>query len=190
MGRRVLEQRAIDERRPLCPSRKTTASWSTSSSQLGRGSRPGSTRGRNSSPCASGDDFAIRIRTEAWTAVFRCADDDRVIAAEKKGAPNVMVCAMQHEQAGSFSLKKSGSEKAHRLAFEWMRRMQWLYDTYVTQDDEAFEYSDAHFGSYLHAADWEAFLCTLPGTDSVRLERPSAPFVLCRQYAIVVRVTR
>ena len=34
------------------------------------------------------------------------------------------------------------------------------------------------------------FLCTLPATDSVRLERPSALFVLCKQNAIVVRVTR
>ena len=31
--------------------------------------------------------------------------------------------------------------------------MQWMYDTYVTQDDEAFEYSDVHFASYLQAAD-------------------------------------
>ena len=38
--------------------------------------------------------------------------------------------------------------------------MQWLYDTYVAQDDEAFEYSDVHFSSYFHAADWEAF-CVL-----------------------------
>ena len=35
--------------------------------------------------------------------------------------------------------------------------MQWMYDTYVTQDDETFEYSDVHFGSYLQAADWEPF---------------------------------
>ena len=107
MGRRVFEQqRAIDERRPLCPSRKMTANWCTSSSQLGRGSRPGSARGRNSSPCASGDDFAIRICTEAWTAVFRSADDDRVIAAAKEGAPNVMVCAMKHEQAGQLQFEE------------------------------------------------------------------------------------
>ena len=46
--------------------------------------------------------------------------------------------------------------------------MQRMYDTYVTQDDEAFECSDAHLACYHHAADWEAFLCTLVARDSVR----------------------
>ena len=32
--------------------------------------------------------------------------------------------------------------------------MQWTYDTYVTQDDEAFEHSDAHLSSCPDAADW------------------------------------
>ena len=36
--------------------------------------------------------------------------------------------------------------------------MQWMCDTHVTQDDEAFEYSDAHLASRLHAADWEGLL--------------------------------
>ena len=40
------------------------------------------------SPCDSGDDVAISIRSVAWTAVFRGADDDRVIAAARKGAPS------------------------------------------------------------------------------------------------------
>ena len=40
------------------------------------------------SPCDSGDDVAISIRPVAWTAVFRGADDDRVIAAARKGAPS------------------------------------------------------------------------------------------------------
>ena len=26
--------------------------------------------------------------------------------------------------------------------------MQWMYDTYITEDDEAPEYSDAHLASY------------------------------------------
>ena len=93
----------------------------------------------------------------------------------------------------SFSLKKYGSEKAHRLALEWTRRMQWMCDIYATQDDEAFEYSDAHFASYLHVADGESFLWVRsPGRDRVleQGERPSALFGLCRQYAIVVQVTR
>ena len=113
-----------------------------------------------SSPCASGDDFAISTRTEAWTAVFRGADDDRVIAAAKKGAPTSWCAQRSKNKLASFSLKKPGSEKAHRLACEWTRRMQWMYDTYVTQDDEAFEYSDVHFASYLQAADWEAFFAS------------------------------
>ena len=110
--------------------------------------------------CQWRDDFAISTRTEAWTAVFRGADDDRVIAAAKKGAPTSWCAQRSKNKLASFSLKKSGSEKAHRLACEWTRRMQWMYDTYVTQDDEAFEYSDVHFASYLQAADWEAFFAS------------------------------
>ena len=72
-----------------------------------------------SSPCASGDDCAIRICTEAWTAVFRGADDDRVIAAEKEGAPTSWCAQHSTNKLASFSLKKSGSEKCHRLACDW-----------------------------------------------------------------------
>ena len=49
--------------------------------------------------------------------------------------------------------------------------MQWMYDTYVTQDDEAKYCTDAHFACYHHAADWEAFLCTLVARDIVRNKR-------------------
>ena len=67
-----------------------------------------------------------------------------------------------------FNLKKDGLVIADRPALEWTRRMQWMYDTCVTQGDDAFEYSDAHLASYHHAADWQAILCTLPARDSVR----------------------
>ena len=145
----------------------------------------------NSSPRDSGDGFAISIWTETWTAVFRGADDDRVIAAAKKGAPTSWCSRHSLNKLASVSEKKYRSEKAHRLALEWTRRMQWMYDTYVTQDDEAKNCSDAHFACYHHAADWEAFLCTLVATDSVRnTGEASALFGLCGQCAIVVRVTR
>ena len=61
----------------------------------------------NSGPCDSGDDLAMSIRTEARTAVFRDADDDRAIAAAQKGAPtSCMVCAIQFEQAGQFKFEE------------------------------------------------------------------------------------
>ena len=91
----------------------------------------------NSSPCGCGDDFAISIRTEAWTAVFRGADDDRVIVAAKKGAPTSWCAQCRLNELASFSLNKYGSVKAHRPALDWTRRMQWMYDTHVTHDDEA-----------------------------------------------------
>ena len=79
------------------------------------------------------------------------------------------MCAIQLvNKLASLNLQKHGSEKAHRQALEWTRRLQWMYDTCVTQGDEAFEYSDAHLASYHHAADWQAILCTLPARDSVR----------------------
>ena len=54
----------------------------------------------------------FRTRTEAWTAVFRGADDDRVIAAAKKGAPTSWCAQRSKNKLASFSLKKPGSEKA------------------------------------------------------------------------------
>ena len=86
----------------------------------------------NSSPCESRDDFAISISTEAWTGVYRGADDDRDFSAAKKGAPTSWCAQCSLNKMASFSLKKYGLEKAHRLALEWTRRMQWMYDTYVT----------------------------------------------------------
>ena len=31
--------------------------------------------------------------------------------------------------------------------------MQWMYDAYVTQDDDALANSDAHLASYRHAVE-------------------------------------
>ena len=120
---------------------------------------------------------------------FRGADDGRVIAAAKEGVPTSRYAQYSFNKLASISLKKYGSEKAHRLALDWARRMQWMFDTCVTQDDETFEYSDAHLASYPHAADWDAFLCTLPARESVRT-REEAIFAQCRHHAMVVRVTR
>ena len=57
----------------------------------------------NSSPCDSGDDFVISIDTKAWTAVFRGDDDDRVIAAAKKGAPTSAPCSLYKLVSFSYS---------------------------------------------------------------------------------------
>ena len=146
-----------------------TASWSTSSSQPGREPRPGRTLGyiRARATVVMISRFPSAPK-RGRTTVFRGADDDRVIAAAKKGAPTSLCAQDSLDKLASFSLKKYGSEKAHRLALEWTRIAQWMYDTFVTQDDETLEYSDVHFASHRHAADWEAFLCTLPARDSVR----------------------
>ena len=78
------------------------------------------------------------------------------------------MCAIQLvNKLASLNLK-DGLEKGHRPALGWTRRMQWMYDTCVTQGDEAFEFSDAHLASYHHAADWQVILCTLLARDSVR----------------------
>ena len=69
MGRRVLEEHVPkQERRPQYPCRKLE--------ERRRRSLGGDPSARqdacvSSSPCDSGDDFAISIRIEAWTAVFR-----------------------------------------------------------------------------------------------------------------------
>ena len=76
----------------------------------------------------------------------------------QKGAPTSWCARYSSNKLASFSLKKYGSDKAKRPDLERTRRMQWMYGTHVTQDAEAFEFSDAHFASYFHAADWEAFL--------------------------------
>ena len=86
----------------------------------------------------------------------------------------------------SFSLKKYGSEKAH-LALEWTRRKQWKYDTYVTQDEEAFEYSDGHFACYT-TRQIGRLSCVLCQPETVRGHQHSSACV--DKYAIVVRVTR
>ena len=132
-----------------------TVSWSTSSSQLGRGSRP--------------DDFATSIRTEAWTVVVPLADDDRVIAAAKKGAPTSWCAQYSLKKLASFSLKNYGSGESASARFGTDAENAVNYDAYVTQDDEVFEYSDVRL-----AADWEAFLSTLLTRDSVRSSKRGA----------------
>ena len=126
----------------------------------------------------------LAIRTEAWTAVFRGADDDRVIAAAKKGVPTSWCAQYSSNKLANFSLKNYGSNKA--------RRMERMCEIYVTQDDEAFEYSDAHFASYSSRGRLRGLFCVLCQPDTVleQEEGPSALFALCRQHPIVVRVTR
>ena len=82
-----------------------------------------------------------RARVTVEMSCFRGADDRQCHRGGQERRSKVLVCAMQLEKVGQLQSMKYVSDKAHRLALEWTCRMQWMYDAYVVQDDETFEYS-------------------------------------------------
>ena len=139
-----------------------TASWSTSSSsQRATGCRP---RARVTVEMMSRFPSAP-LRGQLFSEVLTTTESSRRRgkALHRRGVRNTA-----REQAGQLKFEEARLRESASASFGTDAQMQWMYDTCVTQGDEAFEYSDAHLASYHHEADCQAILCTLPARDSVR----------------------
>lgn len=114
----------------------------------------------------AGDDFTTCLKSqyigpEVW-------ESDRVIAQAKHGSASVFCNLYKLSKTASFSYSRYLETGSLKLALEWCRRMQFLYNIWQDQSTARYVFTAVDLAGYRPTLEWESFVASLPASGHLR----------------------
>lgn len=114
--------------------------------------------------CA-GSDFMVSFRSQySGVDVW---ESDRVIASAKKGSPTMFCSVYSLNRLQSCCYSRYTESGATKLDREWCRRMQYMYNTRVSQREIKYCFTDADVSGYQPDTEWRSFVSSVPASGQV-----------------------
>ena len=107
---------------------------------------------------AAASDFPTKLLGGAWTRMHKGKAYDAVIGIARGGLARRWCAKYKLNMEASFSIARYSEEKAHSLAMEWSRRMQFFFDLYTESGDSEHVYSQGELDGYEEDIPWIDFL--------------------------------
>ena len=113
--------------------------------------------------------FATVMRGGAWTLAHVGTEVDS-IAGMARGGEALQWCSRYGlPKMASFSIRKFESLGATRFAHEWCRKMQYLFDLFLSDEAGEHHYSSLELASYVPSTEWQTYEATLEQGSALEL---------------------